>query len=102
QVVNGLVVSYYKSFQSMEKKDSLHASLVAKLARFTKFGVAQDQVKGEFGNAIQQLLFDNGVADGLKKYYQVLQKGIRNKELKEELTFLYEYESGRYLYNQAR
>jgi hypothetical protein len=102
QVVNGLVVSYYKAFQSMPKKDSLHASLVAKLSRFNKFGVAQDQVKGEFGNAIQQLLFDNGDAEGLKKYYQVLQKGIRNKELKEELTFLYEYESGRYLYNQAR
>jgi tetratricopeptide (TPR) repeat protein len=102
QVVNGLVLSYYKAFQSLTKKDSLHASLVAKLSRFTKFGVAQDHVKGEFGNAIQALLFENGNAEGLKNYYNVLQKGVRNKELKDELAFLYEYESGRYLFNQGR
>ncbi len=102
QVLNGLVVSYFKAFQSMTKKDSLHAALVAKLSRFTKFGVAQDQVKGEFSNAIQQILFEKGDPEGLKKYYEVLQKGVRNQELKNELAFVYEFESGRYLYNQGR
>jgi hypothetical protein len=88
QVINGLVVSYYNAFQNLSKKDSLHASLVGKLSRFTKFGVAPDNVKGEFGRAIQEVLFDKGNPEEIKKYYRVLEASIKNKDLKEDLEFI--------------
>jgi len=102
QVINGLVVSYYNAFQNLSKKDSLHASLVGKLSRFTKFGVAPDNVKGEFGRAIQEVLFDKGNPEEIKKYYRVLEASIKNKDLKEDLEFIYSYELGRYMFNQGK
>jgi tetratricopeptide (TPR) repeat protein len=102
QVINGLVVSYYNAFQNLTKKDSLHASLVGKLSRFTNFGVAPDNVKGELGRAIQELLFNRGKPEEIDRYYQVLNTSVRGQELKEDLEFIYKYELGRYLFNQGK
>lgn len=102
QVANGLLVSYAKAFQMRTKKDTIHAQLLAKLSRFSKYGITQDMIKSEFGVVTNSLLFDQGKSAELATYYSVLDKGILDKELKSEIGFLYFYEQGRYYYNLGR
>ncbi len=102
QVTNGLAASYFKAFQQNQKKDSTHALLVARLSRFAKYGITFDMVKSEFVQAINSLLFDQGKSAELSTYYKVLSRGLKQKELIEEIDFLYNYEVGRYYYNQGR
>jgi tetratricopeptide (TPR) repeat protein len=102
QVANGLLVSYLKAFQGRGKKDSLHASLLAKLSRFEKYGISGDNVKAEFSLVTNHLLFELGKSAEYATYFAVLDKGLRSPQLKEEIGYLYNYEHGRYYYNQGR
>jgi tetratricopeptide (TPR) repeat protein len=102
QVANGLLVSYLKAFLMRTKKDTIHAQLLGKLSRFAKYGITADIVKSEFGQAANSLLFDQGKSAELTAYYHTLDKRVRDKELKDEISFIYFYEHGRYYYNQGR
>ncbi|HYC83679.1 MAG TPA: hypothetical protein VEB86_00595, partial [Chryseosolibacter sp.] len=90
------------AFTAHEKRDQVHATLLAKVARYKTSGITDEMIVGEFYKVIQHLLFDSGQKDKLEAYYQVLDSLMVNESLKSELAFLYNYENGRYLYNQAR
>jgi len=101
-IANGLLVSYLKAFQGKTKKDTSHAVLLAKLSRFSKYGITQELVKGEFGNSTNTLLFDLGKPADYTNYYNALTNHLNDSEYKEEVSFIYHYELGRYYYNQGR
>jgi len=101
-IANGLLVSYLKAFQSKTKKDTTHAILLAKLSRFSKYGITQELVKGEFGMATNSLLFDQGKPNDYTKYFNALNNHLKDPETKEEISYIYYYETGRYYYNQGK
>lgn len=101
-IANGLLVSYLKAFQLKTKKDTSHAVLLSKLARFSKYGITPEIIKGEFNNSTIALLFDQGKYSDYANYYKSLDNHLIDIELKEEISFIYNYEFGRYYYNQGK
>lgn len=102
QVVNGLYVGYTNAFNQRTKKDTVHAALLGLLSRFKKQGVTEDMVKGEFARAVDNVLFDQGRKMDMVAYYNAVDRRIVDPELKKEIGFIYNYEFGRYYYNQGR
>lgn len=90
------------ALESHKTRDSVHAKYVSKLSRYEKFGVTKDMVTAEFSNAIQELLFEKNKKEQLDIYYNILIREIDNPDIKNEISFLYAFEHGRLLYNQAR
>jgi tetratricopeptide (TPR) repeat protein len=101
-IANGLLVSYLKAFQIKTKKDTSHAILLAKLARFSKYGITQELIKGEFGTSTNSLLFEQGKPTDYTNYFNALNNHLKDSELREEVSFIYYYEHGRYYYNQGK
>jgi tetratricopeptide (TPR) repeat protein len=97
-----LMASGYDAFQKSQKKDLAHARLLGKLSRYKKYGVTTDMVTGEYYNVVQELLFNKGERENLVAYYDHLISVLDNVELRSEITFLHNYEHGRYFYNKAR
>ena len=102
KTANGLVASYLKAFQAMTDKDTIHARLLSRISRFSKYGISADVIKGEFAKVMQTLLFDQGKPEALETYYATLDRGLRQKEMKDEVSYVYHFERGRYYYNQGR
>lgn len=97
-----LMISAHDAFTHREPKDSIHAACLAKLSRYKKYGITQEMIQGEYARVIQELLFNKGEKEKLSKYHAVLLAGLANAELIKEVDFQYQYENGRFLYNQAR
>ncbi|HYF69386.1 MAG TPA: hypothetical protein VD884_14680 [Ohtaekwangia sp.] len=97
-----LMSACHEAFAARKEKDTAHAHLLAKLARFSDYGISSDIILGEFSGVIQTLLFEKGQKEALEQYYKVLLHKLTNPALKKEVEFLYYYESGRLLYIQSR
>lgn len=78
------------------------ATLLGKLSRYTSYGITEEMIKGDFQNGIQELLFDKGEKEQLAAFYDTLTSFVTDVAFKEELSFQYNYEIGRFFYNQAR
>lgn len=75
------------------------ALLVGKLSRLSSSGITPDMIKGEFVNLTQELLFKENNKSLYQECYQILLSKITDKELAEEINYVYNYESGRAYYN---
>ncbi|WP_143785800.1 hypothetical protein [Ohtaekwangia koreensis] len=91
-----------QTFESRKEKDSTHAVLLSKLSRYTDLGVDQEMIVGEFARATQDLLFVKGKRDQYEQYYRILTRSITHQKLKDDLAYVYNYETGRLLYSQAK
>jgi tetratricopeptide (TPR) repeat protein len=89
-------------FLNHDQKDLMHAQALAKLSRFQQYGMTSEVIRSEFAQSIQRLLFNDGQKEKLAAYYQTLDSLITNTDLKNELGFMYQYESGRYFFNQGK
>lgn len=101
-IANALLVSYLKAFQLKTKKDTSHAALLSKLARFSKYGITPEIIKGEFNSSTNALLFEQGKYSDYANYYKSVDNHLIDIELKEEISFIYNYEFGRYYFNQGK
>jgi hypothetical protein len=101
RIANGLLVAYFKAFQNQTVKNTNHAILLAKIARFKKNGITSEMVEGDFSKVIHELLFEKGKTDDCKTYCTTLLDLIKDTELKKDLEFIYQYEFGRYYYNKG-
>jgi len=75
--------------------------LVAKLSRYRELGVTPDMIKGEFSNLTQEVLFRNNDKSLYRECYQLFLAGIQDKELSDDISYIYFYENGRAAYNQG-
>ncbi len=87
---------------AMESKTVEHAALLAKIARLGRYGITNDMVVSEFGMVIQRLLFEQSNAEKLTAYYHKLKEALKNPSLRIEIEYLYNYEVGRFYYNQGK
>jgi len=97
-----LTVTGTNAFQSRKQQDSTKAIQLAKLSNYTEQGITSDMIVAEFARAIQELLFDKGRRKELDVFYNILGKHVSNHQMKEDIDFLYNYETGRYLNHQAK
>ncbi|MBL6449888.1 tetratricopeptide repeat protein [Fulvivirga sp. 29W222] len=80
-------------------EDILH---LAKLSRFTDYGISHDMIIGEFSRINNIHLINKGDAETYEKYYKQLVSLLHNEDLKHSISYLYYYERGRVLYNQGK
>ena len=97
-----LMVAATEAFQKRTEKDDNHIKLLTKLARYEKFGVTPDMIKGEFARVVLDLESQTGKKEQLRTYHEKLTTSLINQELKNEIDFIYYYESGRSLYNELK
>lgn len=97
-----MMVAATEAFHAKKEKDTNHATLLAKLSRYQKYGVTVEMIKGEFGRVLLDLIPQTDKRDQLNSYYQTLYSGISTDELRKEVDFIYHYEFGRQLYHQLR
>lgn len=72
---------------------------VTKLSKFGDEGVSADMIKGEFVNLTQELLFRDNNKALYRECYDIYRQEITNKELLNDINFIYLYENGRAYYN---
>ncbi|UII34274.1 tetratricopeptide repeat protein [Fulvivirga ulvae] len=75
---------------------------LAKLARYSDYGISYDMILGEFSRINNIYLINKGDAITYEKYYKHLASLLHDKELKHAIGYLYNYERGRILYNQGK
>jgi tetratricopeptide (TPR) repeat protein len=97
-----LMSALHETFKQRETKDLVHASCLSHLARYKKYGITSDMVLGEFGRVMDDLLFDKGQNEKLEEYFNELESSLKDEGLRTEISFMYHYENGRLLFNQAR
>jgi tetratricopeptide (TPR) repeat protein len=91
-----------QAFEARKQKDTIQATYLGKLSRYKNIGVDKEMITGEFVRVIRELLFTEGKKQQLTLYYQKLKQLIYDADLKKEIDFIYNYECGRLLYNQAK
>ncbi len=87
---------------TMEVKNADHARLLAKVSRFSRYGVTTDMIEGEFRMVIQKLLFEKSDIEKLTIYFETLQEILKSDELKKKISYLYNYEVGRFYHSQGK
>jgi hypothetical protein len=97
-----LMIAGTGAFEAHHEKDSTHAVLLGKLARYKAYGVEPENIVSEFSRVTQQLLFESGKKEEYDRYYRILTGSLRQEKLKNDIAFLYYYENGRLLYNKAK
>jgi len=78
----------YKDFENIE--------YLFKLPRYTKFNITNDNVTGEFIRATNNILIEEGNEKMYNDTYHGLVKCIEDSLLIKDITFIYQYETGRY------
>lgn len=97
-----LMALMHEAFKKRADKDSVHAVYLAKLSRFKKYGIMPEMIQGEFIRVVNELLLNKGETEKMKAYYTQLHKNLQDETLRAEISFIYHFENGRILYNQAR
>ncbi len=75
--------------------------LIAQISRLKGHGITNDMIKGEFSNLTQDILFRDNNKYLYKECFDIIQSGIADRELANELSYIYYYENGRVFYNQG-
>jgi tetratricopeptide (TPR) repeat protein len=78
------------------------ASYLIKLARYKEYGISNDHIIAEFHRITQLHLVNNNRQELYDKFYEKISMAIANKELTQEICYIYHYERSRILYNQGR
>ncbi|MBL3657709.1 hypothetical protein [Fulvivirga sediminis] len=85
---------------SADYYDSENIKLLSTIMRFKKYGITDDQIFDEFNRVTQDILINHGDFEKYKEAYDYLYPSITSDHLRQEISFLYNYECGRVLYNK--
>jgi tetratricopeptide (TPR) repeat protein len=77
------------------------AALIGQISRFKSGGITTEMVKGEFHLISQTVLSKNNDKEMYRKCYEETLKYITDPEVANEISYIYNYESGRVFYNQG-
>ncbi len=73
-----------------------------KLTRFGQENITTENVRSQFALITNFHLINRGNKEYYDKIYQYLTDSIKNEDYLKEISFLYNYESGRYLLNRLK
>jgi len=97
-----LLLHYTAAKLELPNLDPLQkAVLIGRISRLKEKGVTAEMIKGEFYNLTQTVLFKNNDKLLYKKCFEAVTQNITDKEMLDEVNFIYYYENGRVFYNQG-
>lgn len=102
RVITLLIAVNIDIIQKSDYSSPEEVNHLAKLSRFTDYGVSSDMIIGEFSRINNIYLINKGDAATYEKHYNQLMSSLHNEELKHSISYLYSYERGRVLYNQGK
>lgn len=89
-------------FNSLTYDNDKKAQYLVRLCKFTREGITPDAITSEFYRITQLVFMQTGDRVKYEKIYSLLMDNITNKDVRSQLTYIYNYENGRILYNQNR
>lgn len=102
RVVYVLLNSIYAILADSDYNDIEDVSFIYKLARYKKFGVPDESILSEFVKITHKQLINNSNEVFYDKVYKTLTKKLPDKEIVKRISYIYNYEKGRFLYNKSR
>jgi len=83
-------------------EDIHYADYIYKIARYKKYGVTNDDIKDEFIKITQKLLVAQYNMELYDAYFSRIENNIDDTALIKEISFIYNYERGRILFNDNK
>ena len=103
QKVNTLMLAFLAELINSQNYEELkYVDYLKKLARYKEYEIDAEVIKSEFSRIINTYLIENGDDRSLETFYNHFTIDLKDIELKKEVSYLYNYEQGRALYNQAQ
>lgn len=97
-----LLLHYTAAKLELPNLDPLQrAVLIGHISRLKEKGVTVEMIKGEFYNLTQTVLFKNNDKLLYKRCFEAVTQNLIDKEMLDEVNFIYYYENGRVFYNQG-
>ncbi len=97
-----MMVAGSGAFDKRTQLDSLKAIQLAKISRYTSQGITPEMIQSEFIRVAQVLLFERSKPSELEAFYKILHPRIQHVGLKNDIDFVFNYETGRFFYNSAK
>lgn len=103
QKINTLMLAFLIELINEQKYEELKfVGYLQKLARYKEYDIDTEVIKREFGRIINTHLIEKGDSKSLELFYVKLTDGLNDPSLIAEISYLYNYEQGRALYNQGK
>lgn len=97
-----MAVAGTSAFQQRKQLDSIKAIQLVKLSKLSDQGVTREMIEAEFIQIAQELLFNRSDKTELDRFHRVLSRYLINFAIKNDVDFVYFYETGRFLLNRGR
>ncbi len=85
------------NYERIELADNL-----INISRFQELEITQNDILGEFGRISQVYLVDSYKPEVFEQFYERIIAGVKDNNLKKEISYIYFYEQGRVLYNLGK
>jgi hypothetical protein len=89
-------------FNSLTYENDKKAEYLVRICKFTREGITHDAIISEFYRITQFVFMQNGDRVKYEKIYKLLMNSVTSEDVRTQLTYIYNYENGRILYNQSR
>ncbi|PLX14863.1 MAG: hypothetical protein C0597_09480 [Marinilabiliales bacterium] len=96
---------YYSAALVIDKhdfSDIKYVDFLYKIARYTNYGITQEQIIGEFGRITQNQLDYKGNYELYDAIFFKLYEKLNDEEIKNEISFIYNYEKARLFIRNER
>ncbi len=97
-----LLLELNRYLLNMDYHNPLHLGYLIKASRLIDFGISREVVEDFLSDIVYTVLVKEEDRESFMYIYKYLMEFLRDKELKNEFSFLYLYESGRMEFNQNR
>lgn len=97
-----MFVTLAEILKNLEYRKVGELKYLVKIARFDKFGVTVNDIKGEFARITDYHLVNRSNINYYDTVYNYLISNIDSITYRNEISYLYYYEKGRYLMNKTR
>jgi hypothetical protein len=87
---------------NMDYRNLMDLGYLIKASRLINYGISRELMDGFLFDIVEKILVQEEDTEGFKYIYEYLQKYIQDRELIDNFTFYYLYESGRLEFNNTR
>lgn len=77
------------------------AELIGQASRLTRVGITKEMIQGDFMNLTQEVLQKKNDKALYQRCYQQITEAITSPEMRDEVSYIFNYENGRVFYNQG-
>jgi len=89
-------------FKGINYSDEKKVTYLAKLCHYSKEGINSDMIVSEFYRITQTVFLQDGNKEKYDRMYTIIQESVSDKEIRNQISYVYHYENARIFYNQGR